>query len=103
MPEVIWYPLKGPGELSGTSLDTNQSCGQCHPPNGIRQLWNMTRGTRSGPQAWLMTPAIETLTVADMTDIVAYLASTRCAGASATRTRSAGCASERSPAVHGSA
>jgi len=35
----------------------------------------MKMGTRKGPQVALMLPVIENLTVDDMTDIVAYLAS----------------------------
>lgn len=45
------------------------------PSYMMRQLWDMKQGTRRGPQAALMMPVIEDLTVADMTDIVAYLAS----------------------------
>jgi len=45
------------------------------PSYMMRQLWDMKQGTRRGPQAALMMPVIEELTVADMTDIVAYLAS----------------------------
>jgi len=45
------------------------------PSYMMRQLWDMKKGTRNGPQAALMKPIIEDLTVADMTDIVAYLAS----------------------------
>ena len=40
----------------------------------MRQLWDMMQGTRNGPQAALMKPVIENLTVEDMTGIVAYLA-----------------------------
>jgi len=45
------------------------------PSYMMRQLWDMKRGTRNGPQVALMKPVIQDLTVADMTDIVAYLAS----------------------------
>ena len=68
------------------------ACATCHGPDlmglasmpGIagrspsymmRQLWDMKRGTRNGPQAQLMKPVIANLTVDDMTAIVAYLAS----------------------------
>ena len=68
------------------------SCGVCHgedlmglgsmpgiagrsPSYMMRQLWDMKQGTRKGPQAALMMPIIENLTVEDMTNIVAYLAS----------------------------
>ena len=68
------------------------SCNVCHGPDlmglgsmpGIagrspsyqmRQLWDMKMGTRKGPQAALMAPVIANLTMDDMTDIVAYLAS----------------------------
>jgi cytochrome c553 len=45
------------------------------PSYQMRQLWDMKMGTRKGPQAALMAPVIANLTVDDMTDIVAYLAS----------------------------
>ena len=45
------------------------------PSYMMRQLWDMKEGTRNGPQVALMKPVIQNLTVADMTDIVAYLAS----------------------------
>ncbi len=45
------------------------------PSYMMRQLWDMKQGTRRGPQAALMMPIIENLTVEDMTNIVAYLAS----------------------------
>ena len=45
------------------------------PSYMMRQLWDMKQGTRKGPNAALMMPIIENLTVEDMTNIVAYLAS----------------------------
>lgn len=45
------------------------------PSYMMRQLWDMKVGTRNGPQAVLMQPVIENLSVDDMRDIVAYLAS----------------------------
>ena len=79
-------------ELVTTGGDKTVACGVCHGPDlmglgsmpGIagrspsymmRQLWDMRQGTRNGPQAALMMPIIENLTVEDMTNIVAYLAS----------------------------
>jgi len=79
-------------ELVTTGGGKTVSCGVCHGPDlmglgsmpGIagrspsymmRQLWDMRQGTRKGPQAALMMPVIENLTVEDMTNIVAYLAS----------------------------
>ena len=41
----------------------------------MRQLWDLNVGPRKGPLAVLMQPTVANLTVADMTDIVAYLAS----------------------------
>ncbi|NIW24916.1 MAG: hypothetical protein GWN29_10300 [Gammaproteobacteria bacterium] len=41
----------------------------------MRQLWDMKQGTRNGLQAPLMQPVIANLSMDDMTDIVAYLAS----------------------------
>ena len=68
------------------------SCAVCHGPDlmglasmpGIagrspsymmRQLWDMKQGTRNGAQVALMKPVVEKLTVEDLTNIVAYLAS----------------------------
>jgi cytochrome c553 len=79
-------------ELVTTGAGKTVACGVCHGPDlmglgsmpGIagrspsymmRQLWDMRQGTRKGPQAALMMPVIEKLTVEDMTNIVAYLAS----------------------------
>ena len=45
------------------------------PSYMMRQLWDMKQGTRSGLQAQLMMPVIANLSMDDMTDIVAYLAS----------------------------
>ena len=45
------------------------------PSYMMRQLWDMKQGTRKGPNAALMMPIIDNLTVEDMTNIVAYLAS----------------------------
>jgi len=45
------------------------------PSYMMRQMWDMKQGTRKGPNAALMMPVIEKLTVEDMTNIVAYLAS----------------------------
>ena len=79
-------------ELVTTGGGKTTSCTLCHGPDlmglasmpGIagrspsymmRQLWDMKQGTRNGPEAALMKPVIENLTVEDMTGIVAYLAS----------------------------
>jgi cytochrome c553 len=68
------------------------SCTVCHGPDlmgvaaipGIagrspsymmRQMWDMRQGSRKGPMAALMKPVLEKLTVEDMTNITAYLAS----------------------------
>jgi cytochrome c553 len=45
------------------------------PSYMMRQLYDMKRGTRRGLWAELMQPVIANLTVDDMRDIVAYLAS----------------------------
>jgi cytochrome c553 len=45
------------------------------PSYMMRQLWDMKQGTRKGPNVALMLPVMENLTVEDMTNIVAYLAS----------------------------
>jgi cytochrome c553 len=45
------------------------------PSYQMRQLWDMKMGTRKGPQTALMAPVIANLTMDEMTDIVAYLAS----------------------------
>ncbi|MDA1322715.1 MAG: c-type cytochrome, partial [Proteobacteria bacterium] len=45
------------------------------PSYMMRQMWDMKQGTRKGPNAALMMPIINSLTVEDMTNIVAYLAS----------------------------
>jgi len=45
------------------------------PSYMMRQLWDMRQGTRRGPNVALMMPIIENLTVEDMNNIVAYLAS----------------------------
>jgi len=79
-------------ELVTTGGGKTVACGVCHgqdlmglgsmpgiagrsPSYMMRQLWDMRQGTRKGPQAALMMPIIENLTVEDMTNIVAYLAS----------------------------
>ena len=79
-------------ELVTTGGGKTVQCGVCHgedlmglgsmpgiagrsPSYMMRQLWDMKQGTRKGPQAALMMPIIEDLTVEDMTNIVAYLAS----------------------------
>jgi len=45
------------------------------PSYMMRQMWDMKQGTRKGAQAQLMKPVLEKLTVEDMTNVVAYLAS----------------------------
>ena len=79
-------------DLVMTGAGKTIQCGICHGPDlmglgnvpGIagrspsymmRQLWDMRQGTRNGLQAQLMQPVIANLSVDDMTDIVAYLAS----------------------------
>jgi cytochrome c553 len=43
----------------------------------MRQLWDMKVGTRDGLYMDIMKPVIEKLTVDDLRDIVAYLASVK--------------------------
>lgn len=97
-PRSSWIAYVPVGSIArGEALVTTGSgktipCGTCHGPNlmglatfpGIagrspsymmRQLWDMKVGTRRGPLAITMTPVLANLTVAEMTDIVAYLAS----------------------------
>jgi len=97
-PRSAWNVYVPIGSLArGQELVTNGAgrtiqCGICHGPDlmglgnlpGIagrspsymmRQLWDMKQGTRNGLQAQLMQPVIANLSVEDMTDIVAYLAS----------------------------
>ncbi len=79
-------------ELVTTGGGRTIQCSICHGPDlmgladfpGIagrspsylmRQLWDLKAGTRKGPFAVLMQPTIANLTVEDMRDIVAYLAS----------------------------
>jgi len=67
-------------------------CGSCHgadltglanfpgiagrsPSYMMRQLWDMKIGTRRGAQSAAMRQVIANLSVAELTDIVAYLAS----------------------------
>ena len=45
------------------------------PSAMMRSLYDFRMGARNGASAQLMQPAIENLTIDDMTDIVAYLAS----------------------------
>ncbi len=92
---VVYVPVgslaKGE-ELVTTGAGKTIQCGICHGPDlmglanipGIagrspsymmRQLYDMKRGTRNGVSAQLMNPVIASLTVEDMTAIVAYLAS----------------------------
>ena len=56
-------------------LGTIPGIGGRSPSYMMRQLYDMKVGTRNGVGAQLMTPVIANLTVDDMTDIVAYLAS----------------------------
>jgi len=97
-PRTAWDVYVPIGSLArGEALVTTGAgktiqCGICHGPDlmglgnvpGIagrspsymmRQLWDMRQGTRNGLQAQLMKPVIANLSVDDMTDIVAYLAS----------------------------
>lgn len=79
-------------DLVTTGGGKTVQCGICHGPDlmglgnippiagrspsyMMRQLWDMKQGTRNGQQAQLMQPVIANLSVDDMTDIVAYLAS----------------------------
>jgi cytochrome c553 len=79
-------------ELVTTGAGKTIQCGICHGPDlmglgnvpGIagrspsymmRQLWDMKQGTRNGQQVQLMQPVIANLSMDEMTDIVAYLAS----------------------------
>ncbi len=45
------------------------------PSAMMRSMYDMKMGTRNGQMAQLMQPALANLTIEDMTDIVAYLAS----------------------------
>jgi len=92
---VVYVPvgsLERGENLVTTGAGKTLQCGICHGPDlmglgnvpGIagrspsammRSLYDMKKGTRNGPMAQLMQPAIANLTVDDMTDIVAYLAS----------------------------
>ncbi len=56
-------------------LATVPGIGGRSPSYMMRQLYDMKVGTRNGVSAQLMKPVIANLTVDDMTDIVAYLAS----------------------------
>jgi cytochrome c553 len=79
-------------ELVTTGAGKTVACGVCHgadlmgvgimpgiagrsPSYMMRQMWDMKMETRKGPNVALMMPIIENLTVEDMTNIVAYLAS----------------------------
>jgi cytochrome c553 len=80
------------GGASRPDGPTTVACGICHGANleGVveippiagrspsylaRQLWDMQQGTRNGPMARLMEPVVARLTPADITAIVAYVAS----------------------------
>ena len=92
---VVYVPVgslaKGQ-ELVMTGGGKTVQCGICHgqdlmgladvpgiagrsPSYMMRQLYDMKRGTRNGLSVQLMKPVIASLTVDDMTAIVAYLAS----------------------------
>jgi cytochrome c553 len=93
-----WVAYVPPGSIRrGRALVTDGlrktvACATCHgtdlmgsgdfpgiagrsPSYMMRQLWDMKMGTRNGLFADIMKPVIEKLTVDDMRDIVAYLAS----------------------------
>jgi cytochrome c553 len=92
---VVYVPvgsLERGENLVTTGAGKTVQCGLCHGPDlmglgnvpGIagrspsammRSLYDMKMGTRNGPMAQLMQPAIANLTNDDMRDIVAYLAS----------------------------
>ena len=95
-----WVAYVPPGSLRrGRMLVTDGlrktvACATCHgtdlmgsgdfpgiagrsPSYMMRQLWDMKVGTRNGLFADIMNPVIEKLTVEDMRDIVAYLASVK--------------------------
>ena len=92
---VVYVPLGSLArgeELVTTGAGKTIQCGICHGPDlmglanipaiagrspsyMMRQLYDMKRGTRNGVSVQLMKPVIANLTVDDMTDIVAYLAS----------------------------
>jgi len=106
-PWIAWVPrgsLAKGEELVTSGGGRTIQCSICHGPDlmglgevpGIagrspsymmRQLWDMKVGTRNGVQAALMKPVIASLTVEDMTAIVAYLASLAPAGASSAAVR----------------
>ena len=101
---IAWVPvgsLARGEDLVTTGGGRTIQCGICHGPdlNGLadvpgiagrspsymmRQLWDMQQGTRNGRQAALMQPVLTSLSVDDMTDIVAYLASLTPPGPAAT-------------------
>lgn len=92
---VVYVPvgsLERGENLVTTGAGKTIQCGVCHgqdlmgladvpgiagrsPSAMMRTLYDMKMGTRNGPFAQLMQPAIANLTVDDMRDIVAYLAS----------------------------
>ena len=92
---VVYVPvgsLERGEDLVTTGAGKTIQCGACHgqdlmgvgnipgiagrsPSAMMRSLYDMKMGTRNGPLAQLMQPAIANLTIDDMTDIVAYLAS----------------------------
>ena len=97
-PRSAWNVYVPVGSLArGESLVTTGGgktiqCGICHgqdltglanvpgiagrsPSYMMRQLYDMKVGARNGPNAALMQPVIANLSVEEMTDIVAYLAS----------------------------
>jgi cytochrome c553 len=94
-PWIVYVPvgsLARGAALVATGAGKTTQCSICHGPDlmglanvpGIagrspsymmRQLYDMKRGTRRGLWAELMQPVIANLTVDDMRDIVAYLAS----------------------------
>ena len=94
-PWVVYVPvgsLARGAALVKTGAGKTTECSVCHgqdlmglaavpgiagrsPSYAMRQLYDMKRGTRRGTWSELMQPVIANLTVDDMRDIVAYLAS----------------------------
>ncbi len=92
---VVYVPvgsLERGAQLVTTGGGKTVQCGLCHgqdlmglgnvpgiagrsPSAMMRSMYDMKMGTRNGQMAQLMQPALANLTIEDMTDIVAYLAS----------------------------
>ena len=72
--------LKGLPNVPGTGISVPGLVG-LHPVYVVRQLYDMQHGTRIGATVALMQPAISNLTIDDMINIAAYIASLNPGGA----------------------